>query len=326
MLIITNGDSAVEAIRSAGITGTILPWRDVLHDGPLPSGLRLEALSDVRAVFLASCGWGTEASIRHAFHERDTTLAQFTEHEEVVLWFEHDLYDQLQLLQLLHWFANQDRSKTRLTLAGEEAFIGYSTPERLAEVFASRAKITEIQLRLGATAWEAVCDSTPDALLAFLETDTSALPFLRAALIRLCEEYPAQENGLSRNEHQILEAIEAGATRPGPLFQAVQAKEEALYLGDASFWRYLEGLMQSHLPLVKLNNGASFRHPEPPFPDQAFNKQELTLTEAGHKALTHDLDWIAETGIDKWMGGVHLHDGHIWRWHTEHQQLLRTDS
>jgi hypothetical protein len=47
MLILTNGDSATGAIRAAGIAGEILPWRDVLHDGPVPTGLELDDLSGV---------------------------------------------------------------------------------------------------------------------------------------------------------------------------------------------------------------------------------------------------------------------------------------
>ncbi len=41
ILNITNGDSAVELMRKAGISGEYLPWRDVLHDGPVPAGLSL---------------------------------------------------------------------------------------------------------------------------------------------------------------------------------------------------------------------------------------------------------------------------------------------
>ena len=50
-LIITNGDSAVDGLRAAGIAAEILPWRDILHDGPVPD-LPLEELSRVRARWL----------------------------------------------------------------------------------------------------------------------------------------------------------------------------------------------------------------------------------------------------------------------------------
>ncbi|MEJ2177800.1 MAG: hypothetical protein P8Y12_07580, partial [Gammaproteobacteria bacterium] len=58
ILHITNGDSTVCLLRAAGIEGEYLPWRDVLHDGPVPGGITLEQLSKVRAKFIAGSGWG----------------------------------------------------------------------------------------------------------------------------------------------------------------------------------------------------------------------------------------------------------------------------
>ena len=52
-LIVTNGESAAERLRAAGIKGHILPWQDMLHDGPVPPGTDLEEVSDVRADFLS---------------------------------------------------------------------------------------------------------------------------------------------------------------------------------------------------------------------------------------------------------------------------------
>ena len=37
-LIITNGDSAGDLLAAAGKDGTIVPWRDVLHEGPIVGG------------------------------------------------------------------------------------------------------------------------------------------------------------------------------------------------------------------------------------------------------------------------------------------------
>src|SRR6185436_13809586 len=104
MLHITNGDSVLAGFREGSIPGTYLPWRDVLHDGAVPQTSTLEALSEIRAGVLAGPGLPDE-ELRASFAERDRTLAAFRDHDEVVLWFEHDLYDQLQLLQLLDWFS-----------------------------------------------------------------------------------------------------------------------------------------------------------------------------------------------------------------------------
>jgi hypothetical protein len=90
---VTNGDSV-----AALLDGEVLPWRDVLHEGPVPPGLRLAGLRAVRARFVADCGWASFDDVLRDFESRDRALEDA---EEVVLWFERDLYDQLQLIQVL---------------------------------------------------------------------------------------------------------------------------------------------------------------------------------------------------------------------------------
>ena len=122
MLHITNGDATVDRIRAAGLPGVVIAWRDVLHEGPVPAGLTLPELSEVRARFIAAQGWAPDEVVREEFAKRDAALAGFGAHEEVVLWFEHDLYDQLQLIQILDWFAGRDRGATALGLINVGAF------------------------------------------------------------------------------------------------------------------------------------------------------------------------------------------------------------
>src|SRR5689334_25261028 len=100
-LHITNGDSAAISLRQMGIGGSVLPWRDVLHEGPVPKLPRSELLS-ARAAFLSDCGWGTPDAILGELERRDQEyLEALRTGRQVVLWFEHDLYDQLQLIDAL---------------------------------------------------------------------------------------------------------------------------------------------------------------------------------------------------------------------------------
>src|SRR5262249_4476857 len=99
MLHITNGESVTGTFRQVKFPGTYLAWNDVLHDGPVPQTATLDELSDVRAQALAGFGAGDLEKLRAGFAARDRALQDFRKHQDVVLWFEHDLYDQLQLLQ-----------------------------------------------------------------------------------------------------------------------------------------------------------------------------------------------------------------------------------
>src|SRR5207247_1139589 len=164
MLHVTNGDSVIEGFKEGEIPGVYLAWADPLHDGPVPETSSLEALSDVRARALADFGWGSYSRIRQRFSTRDRTLEGFREHDETVLWFEHDLYDQLQLVQLLDWFSQQDLGGARLSLIqiGDHPEVasfhglGELNGEQLAHLMPSRVPITTEHLELGRETWQAV--------------------------------------------------------------------------------------------------------------------------------------------------------------------------
>ena len=64
-------------MQQANFPGIFLPWRDVLHDGPVPDGLSLEKLSEVRAKFIIERNWGYPEDIKRHFIESDNTLKSF---------------------------------------------------------------------------------------------------------------------------------------------------------------------------------------------------------------------------------------------------------
>src|SRR5205814_8844474 len=88
-------------LRKTSLGGAVLPWQDVLHEGPVPALPRNELLR-LRATFLSECGWGSRRGILTSLERRDRLfLDALHDGVHVVLWFEHDLYDQLQLLDVL---------------------------------------------------------------------------------------------------------------------------------------------------------------------------------------------------------------------------------
>src|SRR5215470_7632498 len=95
LLHVTNGESAGNTLRRTALGGAVLGWDDVLYEGPVPS-TSTERLRELRARFLSDCGWGTRPAILASLERRDRTLVRALDgRQRVVLWFEHDLYDQL---------------------------------------------------------------------------------------------------------------------------------------------------------------------------------------------------------------------------------------
>ncbi|MEE9397714.1 MAG: hypothetical protein V3V31_11950 [Methylococcales bacterium] len=202
ILNITNGDNAVGIMKKVNIAGVFLPWQDVLHDGPVPAKLSLEGLSEVRAQFIIERRWGTPENIRKSFVERDSELKSFGKYEKIILWFEHDLYDQLQILQILDWFHSNPSRGIELSIICTEKYIGRLAPDEMKDLLGYEELITKNHLTLFSSAWSAFRSSSPEKWFGLLNTDTSALPFLEGAIVRLLEEYPNCSNGLSRTARQ----------------------------------------------------------------------------------------------------------------------------
>ena len=324
-LHITNGDLAALAIADLGLGGTVLPWRDVLHEGPVPTRLELDELRMVRARYLAALGWGELDGILSMLAERDSALREFQQHDEVILWFEHDLYDQLQLIQLLDWFAGVQSSDARLSLVGPNEYLSVVDSVRLRELYAGRVEVTGEQLALAQRAWEAFRSPDPTAITLLLREDTSALPYLAAALSRHLEEFPSIAKGLSRSETQALEAIRDGAATLADAFRAAhREREDPPFLGDATFAAYLERLSEGTEPLVLAADGRRIRPPRWGEEDEEFWAGRAVLTDMGREVLEARRDWLAIRDPDRWLGGVHLEVGKpIWRWDPDKRCLMR---
>ncbi|MEO8909073.1 MAG: DUF1835 domain-containing protein [Gemmatimonadaceae bacterium] len=325
-LNITNGDSAAGTLSEAGIPGKIIPWRDVLHEGPVDTSLSLAALSKQRAKFIAEQGWGDFAHVSGNFDERDRVLQKLDSFDEVVLWFEDDLYDQLQLIQVLDFFARSPSRRKKVSLIIVDGYIPPLSADKLNELDSNRARATDRQFEVARSAWKAFGSKDPRAILALLAEDTSPLPYLASALRRHLEEFPAIKNGLSRSECEALSAIRDGHTTPVAAFLEVAARQESIFLGDIIFYSYLARLSGKEKPLVTWADGKVVIAPTAET-SREFVKRQLALTPLGREVLSGKKDWQLLNTQTRWLGGVEIAPGGgAWRWDEGQRALVRTAS
>jgi hypothetical protein len=330
VLHVTNGDSTVATMKSTTLGGERLAWRDALHEGPVPRGPD-DRLRELRAEFLGECGWESRRKVLESLRRRDRRFAEaLARRRHVVLWFEHDLYDQLQLVQILAYAAEADHDPDRLELINVASFedmtefhgLGQLTPPQLESLWPLRRAVTAEALELARVAWDAFRLADPTALAALVVGDTSALPFLGAALHRLLEELPDARTGLARSERQVLEALTAGPQTPAQVFAESQEREEARFAGDRWVWRWLAGLAAGGRPLVAADGGVVPVLP-PRGDPRRFAGASFALTEAGRAVLAGAADRVELLGIDRWLGGTHLRPGHVWRWDGAARRVVR---
>ena len=326
MLHIHNGDSTAGTARNAGLPGTHVAWREAMVCGPTPGDLSDAEFMDVRANHLCDTYEVSFEKCQADLQAQQRTLEEFSDHEEVVLWFEHDLFCQVHLIYLLNWFSRRELGRTRLSLISIDEFpgikifhgLGQLNEAQLTSLLPKRADVTAAQLELGAKAWRAYSASDPASLIALMDSDLSALPFLREAFKRHLLRFPSTRNGLGRVENLGLELVAAGYPKFKSLFPAFMRREPQYGFGDSQFYLALRRLVTVPVPVLRLHNGMNAADDPARMLLSSFE-----MTKRGEAIMHGEEDFIIRNGIDLWLGGVHLKGRESrWRWDEDTQQLL----
>jgi hypothetical protein len=330
-LHITNGDCAATTLREF-LTDPVVVSADVLHEGPAPDVDDAEWY-ELRARFLSWGDGGSYRRVRASLEASDRAIADAPPETELVLWFEHDLFDQLLLIRLLDRIGKM-RPERRLSLIcvdgfpGVERFIGLGqlTAGQLSTLVDGRQRVTDDQLTAGRVAWRAFRLPHPGELARLCEAhhELLALPFLAAAMRRFLGEYPSTDDGLSTTLHAALESVAAAPLTASELFARTQRREESPFMGDTVFFDLVHRLAGGRVPLVEVQASAN-GHGRRQSPAHSLVETDIVrLTPAGREVLERRADAIGLNGIDEWRGGVHLanRDGTHWRWDRTRRTLV----
>ena len=235
-LHVTNGDSVAGTLACSSLRGPAVAWRDVLHEGLVPLG-DAATVRRARSEFLAQSGYGSAGEILADLETVDAALiGALDDGRETVLWFEHDLHDQLQLIQILARIADHPgRDAARLITLDSHpghprfAGLGELSADELTALWPTRAPIAADTFAAAVRAYDAFRRPDPAGLLAIAREQVPGLPYLAAAVRRVLEEKPWADAALGRSERQILRAVAAGARTRAQVFRATWEMEEAPY-------------------------------------------------------------------------------------------------
>ena len=315
-LHVANGSSVTMTLAAAGVPGARSIWADPLHDGPVPGGLDDDALMEVRRQHHAPSP--AAANPENDMRRWRQVIADHDAYDELVLWFEHDLFDQLNLIQLLPFVrAHVPASKT-VSLICIGSFPGYphfhglgelQAPE-LASLLPTRQAVSVAQYDLAEEAWRAFRQPTPEALDALVgEAEAAAHdhapPFLARALRRFLENYPWTRDGLSRTERRLLTLAADGRADWPAVFPRMIEGEDAYYVADMELMELTRSLASGATPLLDDASGVP------------------SLTRAGRDVLDGRADRVTLCGIDRWFGGVHLQGRAVpWRWDGDRGRIV----
>ncbi len=224
------GDDLRDLLPAAGHDGAYLPIADPVCVGAV-SDDELMAYLGLRARVIALHAGVAVQEARLRLGQEYMALNALAPFDRVVLWFEHDLWDQACLIRVLSLLANRAPLAGRLFLMpadGKRPFASVPAAELAA---LQPTPISPLQLEAGAEAWAAFTNPDPTALDR-LTRRPCPLPHLAAAMRRHLQDLPWRADGLALTERLLLRAVADGAAEVAAVQRAMQVADPVFHVTD----------------------------------------------------------------------------------------------
>lgn len=252
------GSDIAQTLKEAGFKGEFLEFSDPFCVGPVT----YEYDAELRARFLSE-SYGKEIGrdyekILSGLIEAYNALSKCaTNFEEVVLWFEHDPYDQFILIFLLSCFHRFGLPK-RLWLVTTNEFpgavrfqgLGQLPPEGLRLLWQLKQPVSVSQCEEANKHWQAYTSPDPKVFHEYVHgmTDT-ALSYFKNAALRQIKERPLSDGQLPMTQALTVELLKTeGPQKAGALFRKIMEQKEPLpFLGDVMYWHILRQMKEQEV-------------------------------------------------------------------------------
>ncbi len=283
------GDDLRERLPAAGWAGDYLAFADPVCQGPVGEPDLMSYLGR-RARFIAAQYGADAQATRLRLGAEYMALNGLARFDRVLLWFEHDLWDQAALIRVLSLLAERRGLEGKLFLMpadGARPFAALADAELGA---LAPAPLTRAQLESGALAWEGFAAPDPRGLDA-LRRQAQPLPHLAAALRRHLMDLPWTTDGLALTERLLLRAVVGGAADGGAALAAMRAADPVFEVTDL--------IVQD--VRARLANG----------PRRLVAREGWALTARGEAVLGGTERHVP---APRFLGGVTIGPGRGWRW------------
>ncbi len=241
---ILNGDALKDQFLK-DIEGEVIIARECLVDGDI-HGKSLEQLFSTRARYLSQ----NYEEVSEAYYYQYTVpeikkLTQIPDDSEVNLWFEDDLFCQVNFWFVLHTLMSHTKNQS-IFLVRPEEFTSYGfasyRPDELTELLVKRIALSDLSKL--STLWPLYQKQDTEALIATAKSLSYKYPFILTAAKAYIESIP-QNDYLGRPTESLIEIInELETTEFGPVFKEF-CKREAIYVyGDLQVKRLLEQILK----------------------------------------------------------------------------------
>ena len=262
LLHITNGDSTTSVLQNLKLSGKIITWREMLCEGKTLRDVGSESFWKSRFDFFSKKYQITKEQFISRTVREFKNLCQQKIQEEIVLWFEYDLFCQINMIAVISWI-KKHRKGVRITLvcSGKEddtdKMYGLSElpDSRLLELFEKRTILTNDDIEYADYLWQLYCAESPMQLQHI--PDSPTFPYLKDAIKAHLLRFPTIRNGLNVIENKILEEVATHEFENHHKLVTQLLKDQDIYgFGDLQYYKKIEelqGLFKGSAP-IELND------------------------------------------------------------------------
>ena len=210
-LHITNGSVLTERLKVLQFSGAFLTWHEMLCEGPTDLLVDTDEFIEKREQFLSSY-YNLEYK-RNEFKSEIDKLNHLDDYDEIVLWFEYDLFCHINLIAIIYQLlAKNNTTPVSLVCSGrvenEKGLkaIGELKSFQLKNHYKNRVILYDSDLELAKTCWE-IYNSKDHNKFKPLIVTSSSFEYLTNCLKAHLRRFPDSRSGLSTLEFNIIKLV-----------------------------------------------------------------------------------------------------------------------
>lgn len=251
-LHILNGDSTLEKFAKSKINGDTLVWQEVLCEGDVSNEIGSDAFWKNRYTFFESNFNLSKLEYFDKTIVEIVKLNDVSKYSEIILWFEYDLYCQINLLAACAYLLKSFRKDINYYLICTGREKGKSELQSLTDypamsykyLFLNKIKITRNNLLFAEQCWQTYAENDADKLKEFDFNQNPKFSYLQAAINQHLKRFPSN-NGLNQIEQKVLTLINSGLTEKNKIIKQLliwQKKETVYGFGDMQYAMIINNL------------------------------------------------------------------------------------
>lgn len=249
---ILNGDSTSLGIKEGAIEGDCIVWREMLTEGPLSIDIVNDDFWNKRNVFFENEFSVDRLEYYDKTHQELTKIKHISNYNEVVLWFEYDLFCQVNLIALCTYLLSSYKDSIDYYLVctgrkkGEEHLQTLSdyAPNEYKKLLESRSKLSQQDLLFAKECWEKYVSNDLYELKAFNFAKNIMFKYLQLVMNQHMKRF-ADKSGLNQIDYKILDIIDSNIFTKKNIVSTLliwQKKETVYGFGNLQYVRYLNKL------------------------------------------------------------------------------------